>query len=168
MSLKTDVWRSHLRPGYLCTTRSSGWIANSMQANARAPRPSPSNAERSSANHRMMTMPFVRSLPKGASLLNLFKAFPETSVPLIRFHEALLRGPSPFTEGERELIAAYVSGLNHCRYCHGVHSATAELLGIKRGRCGRTHCRYTGPYYLAMIAPVLVLASGVVSVDDVY
>jgi len=26
-------------------------------------------------------------------------------------------------------------------------------------RCGRTHCRYTGPYYLAMIVPVLVLAS---------
>jgi hypothetical protein len=25
-------------------------------------------------------------------------------------------------------------------------------------RCGRTHCRYTGPYYLAMIVPVLVLA----------
>jgi hypothetical protein len=22
------------------------------------------------------------------------------------------------------------------------------------GRCGRTHCRYTGPYYLAMIALV--------------
>ena len=22
-------------------------------------------------------------------------------------------------------------------------------------RCGRTHCRYTGPYYLAMIVPVL-------------
>jgi hypothetical protein len=30
-------------------------------------------------------------------------------------------------------------------------------------QCGRTHCRYTGPYYLAMIAPVLVLGSGVVS-----
>jgi uncharacterized peroxidase-related enzyme len=75
-------------------------------------------------------MPFLPSLPKSASLLNLFKAFPETSVPLIQFHEALLRGPSPFTEGERELIAAYVSGLNHCRYCHGVHSATAELMGI--------------------------------------
>jgi uncharacterized peroxidase-related enzyme len=79
-----------------------------------------------------MTMPFVPSLPKGSSLLNLFKAFPATSIPLIQFHEALLRGPSPFTEGERELIAAYVSGLNHCRYCHGVHSATAELLGIRR------------------------------------
>jgi uncharacterized peroxidase-related enzyme len=76
-------------------------------------------------------VPFSPSLPKGASLLNLFKAFPETSKPLIEFHEALLRGPSPFTEGERELIATYVSGLNHCRYCHGVHSATAALLGIR-------------------------------------
>ena len=26
-------------------------------------------------------------------------------------------------------------------------------------QCGRTHCRYTGPYYLAMIIPVLVIAS---------
>lgn len=25
-------------------------------------------------------------------------------------------------------------------------------------RCGRTHCRYTGPYYLAMIVPVLLFA----------
>jgi hypothetical protein len=29
-------------------------------------------------------------------------------------------------------------------------------------RCGRTHCRYTGPYYLAMIAPVIVAGTGVV------
>jgi len=30
-------------------------------------------------------------------------------------------------------------------------------------RCGRTHCRYTGPYYLAMILPVLALASRPIS-----
>jgi hypothetical protein len=30
-------------------------------------------------------------------------------------------------------------------------------------RCGRTHCRYTGPYYLAMIIPVLALGSSLVS-----
>lgn len=77
-------------------------------------------------------MAFLPSLPKGASLLDLFKAFPESSIPLIEFHEILLRGPSPLSEGERELIATYVSGLNHCRYCHGVHSATAEHLGIRR------------------------------------
>jgi hypothetical protein len=40
---------------------------------------------------------------------------------------------------------------------------TACLLNSRR--CGRTHCRYTGHYYLAMILPVLVLASGVISVD---
>jgi hypothetical protein len=30
-------------------------------------------------------------------------------------------------------------------------------------RCRRTHCRFTGPYYLAMIIPVLALGSGIVS-----
>src|SRR5437764_498077 len=30
---------------------------------------------------------------------------------------------------------------------------------LNERRCGRTHCRYTGPFYLAMILPVLVLAS---------
>ena len=31
-------------------------------------------------------------------------------------------------------------------------------------RCGRTHCRFTGPYYLFMIVPVLALGLCVVSV----
>jgi len=78
-------------------------------------------------------MAALRSLPPGASLLDVFKAFPETSKPLIEFHEVLLRGPSPFSEMERELIAAFVSRLNHCAYCHGVHTATAELLGAAPG-----------------------------------
>ena len=82
-------------------------------------------------------MPFLRSLRAGSSLLDVFKAFPETSKPLIEFHEVLLRGPSPFTEAERELIAAYVSGLNRCRYCHGVHTATAERLGVPQGAVQR-------------------------------
>ena len=34
---------------------------------------------------------------------------------------------------------------------------TACILNARQ--CGRTHCRYTGPYYLAMIIPVLVIAS---------
>ena len=78
-------------------------------------------------------MPFLPSLRAGASLIDVFRAYPETSKPLIEFHEALLRGPSPFSVAERELIAAYVSGLNRCRFCHGVHTATAERLGIAQG-----------------------------------
>jgi uncharacterized peroxidase-related enzyme len=78
-------------------------------------------------------MAYLPSLPKDASLLDVFRMFPETNEPLLAFHEILLRGPSPFTEGERELVAAYVSGLNGCRYCHGVHTVTAERLGIEQG-----------------------------------
>jgi len=38
---------------------------------------------------------------------------------------------------------------------------TACVLNAKR--CERTHCRFTGPYYLAMIIPVLALGLGVTS-----
>ena len=38
---------------------------------------------------------------------------------------------------ERELIAAYVSGLNSCNYCHGVHAATAEQFGVAEGLLGQ-------------------------------
>jgi hypothetical protein len=38
---------------------------------------------------------------------------------------------------------------------------TACILNVRR--CGRTHCRFTGPYYLAMILPVLALGLGIVS-----
>ncbi len=50
---------------------------------------------------------------------------PETSGPLLALVEVLLRGPHPLTPGERELIAAYVSGLNECDYCCSAHSAYA-------------------------------------------
>lgn len=78
-------------------------------------------------------MAYLQSLGPRATLLDVFRRFPETSRPLIEYHDALLRGPSPFTEAERELIAAYVSGLNNCRYCHAIHTATAERLGVSEG-----------------------------------
>ncbi len=104
-------------------------------------------------------MPYLPSLPSAASLLDVFKAFPHTCRPLIEFHEALLRGPSPFTPAERELIAAYVSGLNHCRYCHAIHTATAEQLGVPAGAVERlleTHDLASIP---ERMAPVLRYAA---------
>jgi len=35
-------------------------------------------------------------------------------------------------------------------------------------RCNRTHCRYTGPYYLAMIVPVIALGTGIVTVGPTW
>jgi uncharacterized peroxidase-related enzyme len=66
-------------------------------------------------------------------LLRVFQSYPQTARPLLDYHELLMRGPSPFTVGERELIAAYVSGVNACTYCHGVHAATAEAFGVPPG-----------------------------------
>jgi len=50
---------------------------------------------------------------------------PRPPRPLNELVEVLLRGPSTLTRGERELIAAYVSSLNDCRYCSLSHSAYA-------------------------------------------
>jgi len=73
---------------------------------------------------------YLKSLPQDAVLLHLFKSYPETSRPLLEYHQLLLRGPSPLSIGQRELIAAYVSALNACHYCHGVHQATAARFGV--------------------------------------
>jgi hypothetical protein len=43
-----------------------------------------------------------------------------------------------------------------------VWMGTACLLNARR--CNRTHCRYTGPFYLAMTAPVIALGWGILSV----
>ena len=75
-------------------------------------------------------MSFLRSLPAETGLLQIFQAFPEAARPLLQYHEVLLRGESPFSAAERELIAAYVSVLNNCNYCRAVHSQTAVALGM--------------------------------------
>ncbi|MFJ7219506.1 carboxymuconolactone decarboxylase family protein [Amycolatopsis sp. NPDC098790] len=78
-------------------------------------------------------MSYLKSLPTDTTLLQVFQAYPETARPLLDFHELVLRAPGPFTPGERELIAAYVSGTNGCGYCHGVHTVTAEAFGLAKG-----------------------------------
>lgn len=78
-------------------------------------------------------MSYLASLPTETTLLQVFQSYPATARPLLEFHELIMRGPSPFTPGERELIAAYVSGVNACAYCHGVHTVTAEAFGLAPG-----------------------------------
>jgi len=55
----------------------------------------------------------------------LFQYRPETALPMNQLAEVLLRGDSTLTRGERELIAAYVSSLNQCRFCTSSHAAFA-------------------------------------------
>ena len=72
----------------------------------------------------------LRSLPEQPVMRDLYRAYPATCKPLGELTEAAMRGPSPFAQGERELIAAYVSGLNACAYCHGTHVGVAEACGV--------------------------------------
>ena len=75
-------------------------------------------------------MPNFPKLGDNATVPEILKMSPEAGAPLMEVHEAVMRGPSPLSPGERELIAAYVSGINECRYCHGVHAETAKAFGI--------------------------------------
>jgi uncharacterized peroxidase-related enzyme len=47
--------------------------------------------------------------------------------PFARWIQAVIRGPSEWSVGQRELFAAFTSRLNQCPYCIGDHSATASL-----------------------------------------
>ena len=65
-----------------------------------------------------------------SQIWHLFAFKPEATDHLLRFTQAVMRGPSPLSSGLRELIAAYTSAGNQCRYCRDSHSAAAaELLG---------------------------------------
>ena len=52
--------------------------------------------------------------------------------PLIELHQILMRNEdSPFTIAQRELLAAFVSGTNACKYCAGAHTAKAMEFGVE-------------------------------------
>jgi uncharacterized peroxidase-related enzyme len=59
-------------------------------------------------------------------ITGLLRFRPETAIPLNALADVLLHAPHPsLSPGERELIAAYVSGLNDCEFCSSSHSAFA-------------------------------------------
>ena len=75
-------------------------------------------------------MPYLPSFPETVHLADAFKAFPKGIKPLMEFHDVILRGPSPLTIGEREMIAAFVSRLNGCRFCFNSHRVYAAFYGV--------------------------------------
>ncbi|MHB1139321.1 MAG: carboxymuconolactone decarboxylase family protein [Microthrixaceae bacterium] len=71
-------------------------------------------------------MPHI-ALPDAPGILGPMMFRPETAEPLNGLAEVLLRGDSTLTRGERETIAAYVSHLNGCNFCHNSHATFAAL-----------------------------------------
>jgi uncharacterized peroxidase-related enzyme len=79
-------------------------------------------------------MPFLPSIAEDAKVPHVLALFSDRGStagrPLIEFHEALLRGASPFTVPQREMMAAFVSGINACEYCYGAHTASSKQFGV--------------------------------------
>lgn len=47
--------------------------------------------------------------------------------PMKGFTHLAMRGPSAWSVGDRELMAAFVSQMNACAFCIGAHTATAAM-----------------------------------------
>src|SRR5690606_28993057 len=73
-------------------------------------------------------MPHIE-LPEGLPGIRSLALFrPETGKPLYELAQVLLRGPSPLSPAERELIATHVSARNNCMFCMNSHAAAAREL----------------------------------------
>lgn len=69
------------------------------------------------------------NVPEGVPGIRSLVMFrPETGKYLYELAQVLLRGESPLTEAERELIATYVSYRNDCMFCMKSHAAATRCL----------------------------------------
>ncbi len=73
----------------------------------------------------MAYVPVEKGIP-GIRSLVMYR--PETGKYLYELAQELLRGDSPLKPAERELIAAYVSSLNGCKFCMESHAAASRAL----------------------------------------
>jgi uncharacterized peroxidase-related enzyme len=65
-----------------------------------------------------------------SKIWDLFAFQPSFTGSLSTFSEGVLRTPATISPGMRELIAAWTSHLNECRFCTRAHAAAAaEMLG---------------------------------------
>lgn len=69
------------------------------------------------------------NVPEGVPGIRSLVMFrPETGKYLYDLAQELLRGDSPLSQADRELIAAYVSKRNDCFFCMSSHAAAARCL----------------------------------------
>ena len=101
-------------------------------------------------------MAYLPSQPS-MTLFDAFKADPEIAHAVHALSEAVMRGPSPFTPAQREIVAALGSDLNGCHFCRDSHRATAVGLGVADAVLDRVLAGETPPD-MPSLAPVLAYA----------
>ncbi len=78
-------------------------------------------------------MPFISGIGDETVVADIFNWSPEAGRCISEWHQIVMRGDSPLSVAERELVAAYTSGVNSCDLCYGVHKLVAEKFGIEEG-----------------------------------
>jgi uncharacterized peroxidase-related enzyme len=82
-------------------------------------------------NREDTPMPFFPSLPEDAGVRKIWEVFNKKAHEgLTIFSRSFMRDEGPLTPADKEMIAAYVSGLNDSDYCFIGHSRAAEKLGV--------------------------------------
>jgi uncharacterized peroxidase-related enzyme len=103
-------------------------------------------------------MAYFPSLPEDTGVRHILSLNPAAGRALIEFHDAALRNASRLAPRDKELIAAYVSGLNACQYCYGVHSETAKAFGIDAALLEQLLADFDAAPVDARLKPVLAYA----------
>jgi uncharacterized peroxidase-related enzyme len=75
-------------------------------------------------------MPIFSFINEKSTLANILMQHPKRYRPLMKFGQNVLRGKSELSESQRELISAYVSGLNGCGFCYDAHASIARTYGL--------------------------------------
>ena len=75
-------------------------------------------------------MSFLKSSPGPTNLPDVLQMYPRRAIPMLRLIDDILRGDSPFTTAEREMIFAFASSQNQCSFCYESHKPVAGAFGI--------------------------------------
>ncbi|HBM87406.1 MAG: peroxidase-related enzyme [Parvibaculaceae bacterium] len=73
-------------------------------------------------------MSYLEQTKDFKGVADVFMRDPDLYGPLLQFIEAVMTRQSALTVAEREVIASYVSHINGCDFCVGVHHATLKSL----------------------------------------
>lgn len=76
-------------------------------------------------------MPFFNHLDENSDITDITFNDRKRLGPLDKAAQRIMRGKSPFSTAEKEMMAAYVSGLNACQFCFGSHAAVAQQFGVE-------------------------------------
>ncbi len=76
-------------------------------------------------------MPFFKHLDDNSDITDLTFNDRKRLGPLDEAAQNIMRSKSSFSNAEKEMMAAFVSGLNACQFCYGSHAAVAKQFGVE-------------------------------------